>query len=153
MGRPQETAEVILIVIKRIIKWILITGVLVGIGIQVIFEISEWYGYQTEGKYKEKVIITAGTEGFDCPKDYPYQYHIINESEKTIEKVAFTIGITKKGFSNEINAYTPIDSYKILKPKEGFGNCFRTQGVDNNVDIKDKDVDIFIKYKDITFVK
>jgi hypothetical protein len=165
MNTPKETAEVILIVIKRIIKWILITGVLVGIGVTVIFEISEWYSYQTYGKYEEqkniaeekskkKVVVDAFyPKKGECLKDYPYEYIIFNESEKTIEKVQFTVEIRKKGFSNVINSYTYIDNYKILKPKEGWGGCFRAQGLDYKVDVTDKDVDVVVKDKYVTFVE
>ena len=165
MTTPKETAEVILIVIKRIIKWILITVILLGIGVTVIFEISEWYSYQTDGKYKEqkniaeekskkKVVVNAFyPKKGECFKDYPYEYIIFNESEKTIEKVKFTVEIRKKGFSNVINSYTYIDNYKILKPKEGWSECFRAQGLDYKVDVTDKDVDVVVKDKYVTFVE
>ena len=150
MTTPKETAEIILIVIKRIIKWILITVVLLGIGVTVIFEISEWY----KEKSTKKVVVDAFyPKKGECFKDYPYEYIIFNESEKTIEKVKFTVEIRKKGFSNVINSYTYIDNYKILKPKEGWSECFRAQGLDYKVDVTDKDVDVVVKDKYVTFVE
>ena len=153
MNTAKEKAEVIFIVIKRIIKWVLITSISLVFGMVLIIKISQWYDYQTEGKYKEQVIIKAFyPEKGECTKDFPYRYIILNESEKTIEKVDFSIGIRKKGFSNEINAYTNFNSYKILKPKEGLGNCFRVERADYKGDITDKDVDVVITYRNVTFL-
>jgi hypothetical protein len=153
MNTPKETAEVIFIVIKRIIKWVLIASISLVLGVVVIIKISELYDYQTEGKYQEQVIIKANyPERGECTKDYPYEYIILNESEKTIEKVHFNVGIRKKGFSNEINEYTSIDEYKIIKPNEGWGSCFRVRSKDFKSYISDKDVDVVVTYRNVTFL-
>lgn len=156
MSSANERAEAILIVIKKLFKWLAI-GLLIFIGVilSFIFFASKYEDYQTAKKKKieDKISIKAfhPKEG-PCDKDYPYQYEIFNNSGKVVEKVEFNVSIKRIGFSNELNGYTKIEEDKIIPNGEGWGRCFRASANgDYRRNLTDGDVEIEIKYKEITF--
>lgn len=151
MGTPKETAEAIFLVIKRLLKWLLIIVVILGLALYLFAKYEDWREYQTNGKHEEKVTIDAyfPTSG-NCHKDFPYQYNVWNGSERTVERVSFTVEIRKKGYSSALNTYTSLEEDKIIKPKEGWGRCFRAVKKDFSGDVNDKDVDIVVTYKNVT---
>ena len=156
MTTAKETAEVILIVIKRIIRWIFVTLIAIGI---IVGAIAWYIDYQNAQEYKaviqqeEKVTITAGYKTSDCTDGFPYFYIVENNSDKEVTKVKFTVEVKKTGFSNPLNSYTSIEEDKILKPTEKFVRCFRAQNKDYNGHVKEKDVEIGVTYKNVTFSK
>jgi hypothetical protein len=152
MSDAKEKAEIILIIIKKILKWIGLTILGVGILFFITYQYSE-YQTKQEKKIEDKVSIKAfhPKEG-PCEKDYPYQYIVFNDSGKTVEKVSFSVGIRRVGFSSDLNGYTSIDEDKIIPSGEGYGRCFRaTKDGDYTKELKESNVEIFIKYKDVTF--
>ena len=154
MSNANETAEAVLIVIKRIFKWIVIALIVVSLCIGLFAWLLDYIStreYRKKQEQENKVSIVASSNNENCTSAYPYFYGIVNGSEKTVNKVSFTVEIRKKGFSSVLNSYTSIDEDKILKPSEGYGRCFRATKKDYDGDVKDKDVDIIVTYKDITF--
>ena len=152
MSEANVKAEAILIVIKRILKWIGLS--IVGIGILSFVGIQyKEYEFKQKKKTEDTVIIKAfyPTE-FPCGNDFPYRYTIVNNSGRTVEKVTFTVGIKRIGFSSDINRYTSIDEDKIILNNEGYGRCFRAADAnDYSKNLTEKDVDIVITYKNVTF--
>jgi hypothetical protein len=154
MSSSQEKAEVILIVIKRILKWLLIASITITILVGVIASYIDYKNTQEYTKKREeedKVIIFADYHKSDCQTGYPYYYIIENLSDKIVTKVTFTVEVKKKGFSSALNSYTSIDEDKILNPKERYTRCFRAQKKDYDGEVKEKDVEIVVTYKDVTF--
>jgi len=154
MSEANVKAEAILIVIKRILKWIGLS--IAGIALLVFLAVQyEDYQAKQKKKIEDKVKITAfHPKDEPCSKDFPYQYIILNESGKTIEKVTFTVEIKRVGFSSSINRYTSIDEDKIIPNFEGYQRCFRAEDAnDYRKNLTEKDVNIEIKYKNVTFQK
>lgn len=154
MSTANENAEAILIVIKRILKWIFITILTIVVILGII---SSYYYFKNEidsKKKKEeedKISITAEYQKDICEKDYPYFYGIVNNGNKTVSSVNFSVEIKKKGYSSALNSYTSFTEDKILKPGEGIGKCFRAENKTYNGNVTEKDVDIFVKFKNVTF--
>ncbi len=156
MSSANEKAEVILIVIKRLIKWILLSLLAAGaIFVSFIYVLD--YKSSIEQKKKNeleskvKINLFYANDGL-CDTTYPYAYQILNESNKIVESVEMTIKIFKKGFSKELNRYTSLTEDKILKPGEGWQGCFRAiSDEDYNQPVTEKDVEFEISYKDIKF--
>jgi hypothetical protein len=154
MADANQTAEAVLIVIKRIFKWIVIALIVVSVCIGIVALILDYTSTIESRKKQEqdnKVSIVASRNDEQCTSSYPYFYGIVNGSEKTVNNVKFSVEIRRKGFSSALNSYTSIDEDKILKPGEGYGRCFRATKKDYDGDVKDKDVDIIVTYKDVTF--
>lgn len=160
MSSPNETAEAILIVIKKllikIIKWIFIVTLLAVVVLFVGTKIEELWHWQTNGKHAEKVTIKFVTflKDEECSKDFPYMYVITNESSKVVEETSFSVEVRRVGFSNIINSHTDITDSKILKPSETSMNCFRTTTTNYKSEvIRDKDVVYSAVYKRVKFAK
>jgi hypothetical protein len=152
MSDAKEKAEAILIVIKRILKWIGIAIIIIGTLFFLTIQYDEYKTNQRK-KIEDKVSIKAfHPKQAPCDISFPYQYIIMNNSGRTVEKVSFTVGIKRIGFSSELNQYTSIDEDKIILNNESYGRCFRAE--DKEVYGKyltDNDVEIVINYKDVTF--
>lgn len=155
MQNSKETAEAILIVIKKILKWILLVAVSIGAIIGVVVSYANYKSnqdYKIKKDREDKISITADSREVDCQAGYPYFYGIVNKSDKTVSSVTFSVELRRKGFSNSLNSYTSIDEDKILKPGEGYGRCFRATSKDYTGEVKEKEVDIVITYKNVTFI-
>ena len=154
MSEANVKAQAILIVIKTILKWIGLS--VIGIGILIFLGVQyDEYEYKKRKAIEDKVVVRAfhPKEG-SCSKDFPYQYLIINHSGSTVEKVSFTVDIKRKGFSSNINRYTSLDEDKIIPNNESYGRCFRAEDAnDYRKNLTEKDVDIEITYKNVTFKK
>jgi hypothetical protein len=154
MADANQTAEAVLIVIKRIFKWIVIALIVVIVCIGLVAWVLDYTStieYRKKQEQENMVSIVASRNEEQCTSAYPYFYGIVNNSEKTVNNVKFTVEIRRKGFSSALNSYTSIDEDKILKPGEGYGRCFRATKKDYDGDVKDKDVDIIVTYKVVTF--
>lgn len=154
MSSANETAEAILIVIKRLLKWILLSGVAIGVVIYLLVQIVEYWEWYTTGRHKEKVEIDFHVAKLnDCDKEYPYLYIVRNNSDKTIDETEFTVEIRNKGYSSALNSYTSIKESKILKQNEATAGCFRAERKDNNGYVIEKEVDFDVTYKGVKFKK
>jgi hypothetical protein len=156
MGSPNETAEAILIVLKKILKWILFGTLLLVAVIFIGTKIEALWEWQTNGKYAEQVTIKFVNflEDKECSKEFPYMYVITNESSKVVEETKFKVEVRRVGYSNVINSYTEITDSKILKPNETSMNCFRATTTDYKSElIRDKNVDYAAIYKRVKFTK
>ena len=126
-----ETAEAILIVIKRLLKWASIAALIVLILAAILygyFSFDEWY---SRDRHKQKVIVDAGFDEKVCSKDFPLLIKVLNKSSKTISSINIGIDVTKNGFSSRINGYGSFDYDKIIKPEEGWGQCWAVETQDS----------------------
>lgn len=156
MGLPNETAEAILIVLKKILKWIFFGTLLLVAVLFIGTKVETLWEWQTNGKHAEKVTIKFVTflEDKECSKEFPYMYVITNESSKVVEETNFNVEVRRVGYSNVINSYTHITDSKILKPNETSMNCFRTTKTDNKSElIREKNVNYSAIYKIVKFAK
>ncbi len=155
MSQTNEKAEAILIVIKRILKWIAITVAVIAGAITIFVQYSDWsYEKREKARFEReaKVVVTAGyPDGKDCQEGFPYFYGVVNNTNQTVKKVTFQVEIKKKGFSKTLNSRTEIEEDKILKPTEGYGRCFRATTEDYTTPLKEKDVEIVITRKSVEF--
>jgi hypothetical protein len=148
-------AEAVLIVIKRLAKW----GLIGAAGIAAISTVGvlafQFYEYLTEGRHAEKVTVSAFYAPPNvCSNDYPFMYMVSNKSDKTVSSVDFRLAVFKNGHSTAINDYTSLTDDKILKSGETSSNCWRTYYTDDRAKlIKDSDVNVVVKYKNVSFVK
>lgn len=163
MSSASEKAEVILIVIKRIIKWILITAMIIA-GIILIVIIHGDYRYNRDmdlrleyerekQELEGNVVINAmHAAGMGCQKDYPYFYSVKNNTNKTVRMVKFKVDLMRKGFSKPLNEITELEEDKILKPGESYGRCFRVISNEDYVTpVTERFVDITVSGKRIEF--
>lgn len=156
MGLPNETSEAILIVLKKILKWIFFGTLLLVAVLFIGTKVETLWEWQTNGKHAEKVTIKFVTflEDKECSKEFPYMYVITNESSKVVEETNFNVEVRRVGYSNVINSYTHITDSKILKPTETSMNCFRTTTTDYKSElIREKDVNFSAIYKRVKFAK
>jgi hypothetical protein len=152
MSEAKIKAEAILIVIKKILKWIGLSLVCIGLLIFLVYQYGEYETKQRK-EIEDKVSVKAfhPKEG-PCSKDFPYAYVVLNESGRVVERVTFTVGIKRSGFSSDINRYTSITEDKIIASKEGWSRCFRAEDANQyGKDLTEKDVDIVISYKNVKF--
>lgn len=120
-----ENAEAILIVIKRILKWIAIgIAVLIAIfaAIMAWSSFEDWY---SKGRHKAKVRVVAEFNNPKCSAGYPLYIGVINDSSKTITNISVYLKVTKEGYSKALNrVYSSFDSDFIIKPNIGASACW-----------------------------
>jgi len=155
MATDNETAEAIWIVIKRLFRWGLIFFVgLVALFVLIVILVDYFQDRESRAKraIEDLVKVSAAYDKERCDKDYPYLYLVKNEGQRTVERVRFTVEIRRRGYSSALNGYTSITEDKILRPGDGIGGCFRAvkEGEFDKF-VKETDVDIVIKFKDVTF--
>lgn len=155
MSTPQEQAEAILIVLKRIMKYILGLILIIAIGFTLIIQYLEYKNKQEREerqKIEDQIVVVAGYpyNNQPCEKGYPYFYAVRNNSEKTLESVNFTLEIRPKGRSIPINSYTSFTEDKILQTGEYTSRCFSAISKDYSKPLTDNDVEIKVSYKTIT---
>ncbi len=158
MSSANEKAEIILIVIKKALRWI-VTILLLMIGTVTIYiQYSDW-NYEKHKKatqeLDDKVVVKAVyPDHNECPADYPYLYLVMNNTNKTVKSVFFKVDAQKKGFSRTLNDLKQIEEYKILKPDEGWAGCFKLiSNTDFKTPITEKDIVINISDKKIEFME
>lgn len=154
MKKQNNLPEKMLIAAKKIFKKILIAAssiIIITILIFVYLDYKQGKERDKKRSLESKVEVIAWYKEPGCDVGFPYFYGVVNKSDKTVTKVNFTVEIRKKGFSSALNSYTNLDEDKILNPGEGYGRCFRAQNKNYNGDVKEKDVEIIVKYKDVTF--
>lgn len=127
-----ETAEAILIVIKRILKWVLVSiSILFSIGV-LIYGLASFYDWYSIDRHRLKVEAVASFDSEKCTKEYPLFIGVVNNSKKTVDKVTIYVKVTKKGYSTQLNYDTSYSIDKILAPSEGWGGCVTV--LDNHYD-------------------
>lgn len=126
MANSNEIAEAILLVIKRIAKWIAL-GIL---GLIVLGGLA-WagvagYNYVTYGlpASKVKVIVTLDQAICSDP-DFPVAVTILNRSERTVIRTSVHVYAHQKGHSKDLSKWGPLESDVIIPPKEGHRNCWK----------------------------
>ena len=159
MSAANEKAEVILIVIKRILKWVAIAALILVVLIGALFAVGDFFN-ERERKARDKEYSLVPVEashglsesGSFCTNDYPYVFTVRNESKKTVNSVEFSVKITRKGFSEQINGYDSLVSDKILAPGEAWAQCFRASTKNSfSTPLSEKDVLIEIRNKQVNF--
>ena len=159
MSEANEKAEVILIVIKRILKWIAIAALILVALFGALFSVMDFFdGRDRQAREKENSLVeieaTYGLSenGTFCTQDYPYIFTVTNNSKKTVNSVEFYVGITRRGFSEKVNGFDRLKSDKILAPGEGWAQCFRASTKDSfSTPLNEKDVLIEISRKEVNF--
>ncbi len=150
----QENAEAILMVIKRLAKWILIGFVIIALLVGVIYlwsTLSDWYQVD---RHMSKVAVIVKFDKTECAdKEYPLLIHIENKSTQTIEHIRVDAKVTKMGYSNKINNYSSFDSDKIFKPQEGFQSCWRVYSTESNETLDGENMTVVLENFHVNFVK
>lgn len=129
---PQEKAESVLIIIKKLFKWavvgtlvvVLLFGLLLG-----YLSVQEWF---TTDRHKNKIKVELTFNAPDCDKQMPMKVAIQNNSSKTLTNISIYFKVTKKGHSTKLNNYGDFESDKILAPKEYINYCTAVESKDSN---------------------
>lgn len=150
----QENAEAILIVIKRLLKWMLVGFFILALLGGVIYlwsTLSDWYQI---GRYKSKITVNVKFDKAECPeKEYPLSIFVGNISNKTIEHISVYVKVTNLGYSNKINDYSSFDSDKLIKPKEGFQACWKVNSTEYNETLDGDNMAVVLESFNVNFVK
>lgn len=148
-----ENAEAILIVIKKIFRWIAM-AVLALIGLFIIIfswsKFSDWYKID---RHKNNIKVVALFDKKICDdKNFPLLIGVVNNSSKTIEKISINIKVTKTGFSSKLNGWGNFDYDKIIKPGESWGLCWSVNSADyGKPNLDGNDMDAVVEYFSPTF--
>ena len=126
-----ETAEAILIVIKRLFKWAVLTGIGLIAIVLLCWGCYEVYSYITDGFPKSKVKVTLIRNDKLCTKEFPFFVGVVNNSSKTISSYSFNFEVRNKGHSTNIADWGGQNSDSVIKPGEGKGECWKIKHKDS----------------------
>jgi hypothetical protein len=128
----KETAEAILIVIKRILKWILYAILMLSVIWGALWALSELYDWYTHDRYLKKIQVAAAFDKNACSAEFPLLLQIENGSSKTVTSVNIYLEVTNEGRSTILNKdYQSFDSDMILKTSEAASSCWKISGKDS----------------------
>lgn len=128
---PQEKAESVLIIIKKLFKWAVVGILVVILFIALLLgysSVQEWF---TTDRHKSKIKVDLTFNSPECDKEYPLGVSIKNNSSKTLTNISIYFKVTKKGYSSELNNYRGTNSDKILAPKEEVSFCSMVEAKDS----------------------
>ena len=115
------------LVVRTVLKWLGISllgfGVLAGLALSG-FWLHSYLTY-TLPKSKIEVVIKADQSFCESSPEYPVFVGFVNNSDRTVNSVDFTIEARLKGRSSNVHSYNTIRDDHIMKPSEGFGQCYR----------------------------
>jgi hypothetical protein len=110
------------------------------------------FGWYTHDRHIAQVKITIETGAKQCSENEKFPLFIVtfNSSQKTIEKVSFTLEARVKGRSTDIVDYHSYSDDHIIEPDTGWGQCWAVPKLKESV--KDpRALDWSISYKRIDF--
>lgn len=151
----QEIAEAILLVIRRIAKWLAfgLLGV-IALGLAVWGAVRT-YRYFDYDRPKSEVQLVVKRDKDFCSSEFPVFVGVVNKSQRTILRYSFKFEVNEKGHSTNIASWDSNEDDKIIKPGEGWGICWRVKHKDstysNTVWITDPNVDIRVTHFNPTF--
>lgn len=132
-----------------IFKWLLYA--LLFIVVLTALLIAGWWviNWYTVDRHLQKVAIMVYTEKKDCDDDlFPIFVMIGNSSEKTVERVTFTLAARVKGRSTNLAEYHSYSDDRIIEAKTGWAQCWAVPKLRETV--KDpRALDWGIEYKTI----
>jgi hypothetical protein len=79
-------------------------------------------------KSKIEVTVSVGTDMCTAYPEYPVFVGFVNHSDRTINAIRFRLEARIRGRSTNVLSASSLDWNRddhIIKPKEGFGNCWR----------------------------
>lgn len=124
-SRAGELAEAVLIVIRRILKWLAIAiGGVLAIGALAAAGYWAW-GYLTYDLPKSKVEIVTGVGDDRCTADHPVFVGVVNRSDRTVLKTSIRLQAFIPGRSTNFATWNRMSDDRIIKPGDGFGQCWR----------------------------
>lgn len=125
MSNPRDTAEAILLVIRRLAKWVLMLtlGVLSLGGL--VFGGFEAYEYVTYERPKSQVTIRVKVSDPKCDPENPILIAALNDSKRTVEWVSVRLGAYVPNHSTNYAADYNVQYDRVLPPDEGWGACWR----------------------------
>lgn len=120
-----EQAEAILIVIKRILKWLgIATLILISVG-AVLWGCVSAYDWYTFDRHKNKIDVGVVFDSKICnDKGYPLVMLVQNNSSKTLASITTYVVVTKQGHSTKLNNWSGFIDDKILVPGKQSINCW-----------------------------
>jgi hypothetical protein len=149
-----EKAEAVIIILKRILKWVLITVISVIALIYIAAKVGDLIDWYTEGRHKDKVsVITKFDKKLCEKKEHPLFIGIINNSTKTIVKTTVYVKVTKNGYSSQLNNSSAYYEDKIINANDGWGNCWSIIAQDYRTNLNGEGMDVVVDFFNVTFKK
>ena len=147
-----EKAEAVIIILKRIFKWLLIGVISLIALIYIASKVSDLIDWYSEGRHKAKVSVIAKFDKKLCAKkEHPLFIGVINNSTKTIIKTTVYVKVTKIGYSSQLNNSASFNEDKIIEPNDGWGNCWSVIAQDYRTNLNGDDMDVAIDFFNVTF--
>lgn len=149
----QENAEAIILVIKRLAKWLIIfvaSLVLLSISIYAYLALEQYYTYD---KHKELVNVHASFDEEKCTLDFPLLIRIENNSTKKVMNVDVSVTVTKVGRSTKLNNYHNFESDVILEPSKSAAFCYAVydDSFSNPQILNGDGMDVKVSYYSVVF--
>lgn len=140
----------------RAISWLVFKWLLIGLaGLIALIAVCvggysalQWYFHS---RHVDKIAAVARIDRDLCKRpDYPVFVAFSNKSGRTIDHVSFSLQAKVRGRSSNIADYHSYSSDTIIKPGEGFGQCYRLPKMSELV-LDLKSLDWSLSYVSYTF--
>jgi len=127
MQTPNEKAEVILIVIKRLLKWLFLAVLVAALILGALLLIVWGHGYITHDLPKSNIHVEVRSDSPVCrDKDFPIFVYVENNSSKTVEYISISPVARVPGHStNYADFGSNIGTDRILAPGQNMKICYQ----------------------------
>lgn len=108
---------------RLIFKWLLIS-ILGLLSIASLVSAGVWFwGWYSHTRHIENIRAVIHLDKCENPL-FPLFVGFVNKSEKTIQKVSFSLSAKRKGRSTDLARYHDYADDNIIKPNDGAGQCW-----------------------------
>jgi hypothetical protein len=146
-----DAVEAFRLISGLIFKWIFIAvSVLVGLA-TLIAAATYGYNWYTYDRHVQNVQFFITSDRKECPDDrYPIHIIIGNNSDRTLERVTFTLSARQPDRSSDLAEYSSYEDDHISPSKQGYGGCWSAPKLKEPV-ADPRMLEWSIKYKTLHF--
>jgi len=131
-----------LAIFPRALGYTLSGAVALGLGLAGFL----WWQSSADDAASAKVQPTIQYDVTRCKPGYPIYVGFVNNSDRTVKSINFSVTLRRKGYSGEIGSLSSLNYDKTLNPGESFWLCYAMPVTRGDANPSEIEFDVLYKY-------